>query len=312
MFDTPILYLIFNRPDLTEITFPSICKIKPKKLFIAADGPRFGNLNDEISCKLVREYVLSKIDWDCQVQTLFRDKNLGCGKAVSSAITWFFTYVEAGIILEDDCLPDNSFFRFCEELLKFYENDHDVMSISGSNLQGTTKYINGASYFWNLGGVWGWATWKRSWLKYDYYMNDFNALNEIKIKNYFKNNISFQYYNSLFKQFYDGYIDTWDIQWVFSIIINKGIAINPRINLVKNLGFGINATHTTSVNNYLNKLESYEINFPLVHPRNKKINFNYLIKTIKKNSFYESRFLYCKKLFKLINKYGKIFFKMDL
>ena len=123
MFNTPVLFLIFNRPKLTEISFSSIYTTKPKKLFIAADGPRIGNEIDVLNCMIVRNYVLSKIDWDCEIQTLFRDVNLGCGKAVSSAISWFFENVDEGIIIEDDCFVDSSFFNYCSLLLEKYRNN---------------------------------------------------------------------------------------------------------------------------------------------------------------------------------------------
>jgi hypothetical protein len=284
MFDTPILYLIFNRPDLTEITFESIRNVKPKKLFIAADGPRSGNENDELNCIIVRQYVLSKIDWNCEIQTLFRDENLGCGKAVSSAINWFFSQVDEGIILEDDCLPDKSFYKFCSDLLEKYRFDNQVMSISGSNLLGSVSNYSGDSYLWGLGGIWGWATWKRAWLKYDFEMKAFEEINKRKLKSYFKNDISLDFYYCFFEEYFSNKIDTWDIQWIFSIVINNSVCINPTKNLVENLGFGSSATHTVDSKSFISKLISYEMGFPLSHPRKKKLNQKFLNKIIKKNT----------------------------
>ncbi len=312
MFETPILYLIFNRPDLNEITFPSICNIKPKKLFIAADGPRIGNDYDELNCKIARQYVLSKIDWDCEVQTLFRDENLGCGKAVSSAISWFFSHVDEGIILEDDCLPDISFYRFCSELLEKYRFDSNVMSISGSNLLGSLTSFRGHSYFWGLGGIWGWATWKRSWANYDFEMTAFREFDKSTLSNYFKSDICCGYYYSFFEEFYLGNIDTWDVQWIFSIVVNNGLSINPYRNLVQNLGFGPSATHTIDSKSFIRELKSLKIKFPLVHPNQKKLNKKYLKESIKKSTkkinLIEVIIL---KLKRTIYKYDKKYFSLD-
>lgn len=278
MFNTPILYLFFNRPDLTEITFSVICEIKPSRLFIAADGPRINIETDLENCNLSREIVLRKIDWDCQVKFLFRDKNLGCGKAVSSAINWFFENVDNGIILEDDCLPDLSFFRYCEELLEFYKFDQDVMSISGSNLMGYSFNYSRQSYFWGLGGIWGWATWKRAWEKYDYFMTEFSKMDVKYLCDYLGDKKWAKEFYHSFNEVSKGKIDTWDIQWVYSIFINKGFCINPSVNLVVNIGFRKDATHTNDLNNFIGKLKSNEIYFPLNHPLKKKIDSKYLKK----------------------------------
>ena len=291
MFETPILYLIFNRPDLTEITFLSICNIKPKKLFIAADGPRTGNQDDELNCMIARQYVLSKIDWDCEVQTLFRDANLGCGIAVSSAISWFFSHVEKGIILEDDCLPDLSFFNYCENLLDYYYHDDEVMSISGTNLLGNTSRKNKESYFWSFGGIWGWATWRRAWINFDFNMS---KLSQVPIQEKLRKSLFtdgwYNHYYTMFIETSIGKIDTWDAQWFFSILINNGISINPRVNLVKNIGFGASATHTKNDKDKFGSSTIKQIIFPLIHPCHKKIDVKYL-----------------KKLYKLI--YPKLTFK---
>ena len=145
MFNTPILLLVFNRPEETKTVLNQISAIKPRQLFVAADAPRLGNEKDEMLCTQTRQ-LFDRIDWDCEIKTLFRTQNLGCGKAVSQAITWFFENVEEGIILEDDCLPDISFFRFCAELLAKYRTDNEVMSISGSNLLGRSWKENLHSY----------------------------------------------------------------------------------------------------------------------------------------------------------------------
>jgi hypothetical protein len=267
MFETPILYLIFNRLDLTEITFSSICKIKPKKLFIAADGPRLGNINDEINCKLVREYVISKIDWDCEVITLFREKNLGCGKGVSSAISWFFEQVDYGIILEDDCVPNNSFFYFCEQLLLKYKYNDRISHISGCNFQIGYKHDKNDYFFSNYSFIWGWATWKRSWIDYDFEMKNFESFFK---KFRYKNLISYDFYLNVKNKT----IDTWDVQWQYSLLKNKKISIQPRLNLIRNIGFSDSATHTNCKEPHFLKISEYgDLDKNLIHPNEISINW---------------------------------------
>src|ERR1700712_5595517 len=170
MLNTPVLLLIFNRPDLTERVFDMIRKVKPVNLFIAADGPRMDKPGEAELCKKTLNVVLEHIDWDCEVHTLLREHNLGCKAAVSSAINWLFENVEEGIILEDDILPDESFFDFCNEMLIKYKDDERVTQISGVNLMGVSD--NTESYFFSkIGGIWGWATWKRAWRNYDVNIN---------------------------------------------------------------------------------------------------------------------------------------------
>ncbi|MFH1427813.1 MAG: nucleotide-diphospho-sugar transferase, partial [Patescibacteria group bacterium] len=170
-FNTPILFLIFNRPETTQRVFDKIKIIKPRHLFVAADGPREGK-NESEKCQAVRD-IIKQIDWDCKVNTLFRDKNLGCKLAVSSAIDWFFDNVEEGIILEDDCLPDPSFFKFCQELLVKYREDSNVMCISGDNFN-PNLYNGSDSYFFSkVASIWGWASWRRAWKYYDIEMKSF-------------------------------------------------------------------------------------------------------------------------------------------
>jgi hypothetical protein len=256
MFNTPILYLIFNRPDLVEVTFSAISSIKPKKLFIAADGPRLDNHLDASKCIVTRQYILSKIDWDCEVQTLFRDENLGCGKAVSYSITWFFSHVDEGIILEDDCCADPSFFTFCEDLLDRFRNNNNIFHINGTNHQFGIKRGFSDYYFSIYPHVWGWATWKRAWDQYDFNMRDFELFKKDKI---FKKYAQI----SLISSVINGDVDTWDIQWVYSVFRNRGLVITPNVNLIKNIGFGENATHTTSK---IPKYVKYSMNGSIVSP----------------------------------------------
>jgi hypothetical protein len=274
--NTPILFLVFNRPDTTQQVFEVIREVKPAKLYIAADGPRLDKEGEKEKCEAVRK-IVTQIDWDCESTTLFREENLGCGKAVSEAITWFFEQVEEGIILEDDCLPDISFFRFCEELLEKYRTDEQVMSISGSNLLSHSWKIENQSYFWGHGGIWGWATWKRAWNLYDIKMtgwNDDAIKNNIRIA--IQSNNWYEYYYNMFEYSYNGTLNTWDIQWFYCILINVGLCINPEVNLVTNLGFGAESTHTESISNWVQKLYKGTMTFPLLHPKHRIIDIKQL------------------------------------
>ncbi len=271
MFNTPILFLIFNRPVETQQVFNEIKEMKPKQLFVASDGARKNNYNDIVNNKLCKD-ILQQIDWECEVKTLFRDENLGCGKAVSQAISWFFTEVEQGIILEDDCIPNQSFFKFCEELLNIHKHNEKVFHIGGLNFQNGIKRNNESYYYSGVAHIWGWATWRRAWNLYDFELKDYpNFKLKNKIDNYFKTDLLKQYWFNKFDTVHQKKIDTWDYQWTFTIFNNDGITIVPNQNLVTNIGFGVNATHTTDIGKYSN-LATNELNFPLIHPS--KLNIN--------------------------------------
>lgn len=247
LFKTPVLFLIFNRPDVTGQVFNEIRRIKPAQLFIAADGPRAHITGEDEKCALTRQEVLNHIDWPCEVKTLLRDKNLGCGKAVSDAVTWFFEHVEEGIILEDDCLPDKTFFHFCENLLEKYRHNHEVMHIGGANFQDSNLNIKQSYYFSNYIHIWGWATWKRAWKLYDFTIpHHFDATFTGILKQKFPKTAEFDFWVKNFTSMADQSIDTWDIQWSYSVYKNNDIGITPAVNLVSNIGFGPDATHTHS------------------------------------------------------------------
>lgn len=249
----PVLFLIFNRPDTTKKVFESIREYQPKELYIAADGPRLEREGEKELCEETRK-ITEKIDWNCKVKTLFREKNLGCRDAVSSAITWFFENVEDGIILEDDCLPNQSFFRFCEEMLDKYKDNEKIMHIGGNNFQ-LGKYRPEADYYFSkLNHVWGWATWKDSWFKYDNEMKDLeNFIKDKKIETIFKNKKIRKNWINNFIKTKDREINTWDYIWTYSIWNENGLAILPSVNLVQNIGFDSRSTHTQQPPHFINK-----------------------------------------------------------
>lgn len=247
MKETAVLFLIFNRPDTTERVFEAIRQAKPKRLYVAADGPRDNKEGEFEKCKKTRE-IATKVDWDCEVKTLFRDSNLGCGRAVSEAISWFFSHEEMGIILEDDCLPHPSFFSYSEELLIKYKDEDRVMMISGDNFQQGKRRGKGSYYFSEFPHIWGWASWRRAWDKYDFKISDYQKFIEQNIiEDIFPIDKPLQdFWIENFNRVYNGNFDTWDYQWVYCILKNGGLSIAPNVNLISNIGFRADATHTMS------------------------------------------------------------------
>ena len=265
-YSTPILLIIFNRPEATRRVFEVIRKVKPEKLYIAADGPREDRLGETELCRMTRE-IVSSIDWPCEVKRLYQDRNLGCKIGVSSAITWFFQNVEEGIILEDDCLPVKSFFPYCSELLSQYRNDEQIMHINGTNpLSSDEIGEQSASYYFSRSAqVWGWATWRRAWEQYDISMKDLGKLETRSgSQDLFSNKKHFNFWIKHFKHIQNKDVDTWDAQWQYSILNNNGYVIMPNENLIENIGFGPGATHTTNLN--YKTVSVSEIRLPLTHP----------------------------------------------
>ncbi len=267
MFDVPILFLIFNRPQVSLKVFQKIRKIRPQKLYLASDGPRSDQEREkEIVCNL-RENLLELVDWKCELKTLFRNENLGCGRAVSGAIDWFFSEEERGIILEDDCLPSDSFFPYCAELLQKYENDLRVWSIGG--FSPLAIKANAFSYnFSRYSHIWGWATWASRWKQYDFDIEIFKKEGKKLFRDYefFHSVRSNKKREKILKKMLEMKIDTWDYQWNYIIRINNGLSIRPSINLVQNIGFGDCATHTKNLDNSIVNNKACEISFPLEHP----------------------------------------------
>jgi hypothetical protein len=243
-FQIPILFLIFNRPEMTERVFERIRAVRPRRLYVSADGPRMQKAGEDQQCVKTRR-IIEKVDWPCEVKTNFSDANLGCRRAVSSGIDWFFRSVSEGIILEDDCLPEISFFHFCETLLQYYRNDDRVMHIGGANFQ--DGHVRGphAYYFSALSHIWGWATWKRAWNKYDVDISNYPRLFEQDLFSaIFPLPAMRKYWKRTMDEVYEKRKDTWDTQWQYTLSVHHGLAIVPRVNLISNIGFNLNATHT--------------------------------------------------------------------
>jgi len=240
---TPVVFIIFNRPDTTFKVFEKIREAKPQKLLIIADGARFPEELEK--CNKARS-IIGQIDWDCEVVTNFSEVNLGCKLRVSSGLDWVFSQVEEAIILEDDCLPTISFFFFCETLLDYYKNNEKVMHISGNNFQ-FRNLANHYSYsFSKYGGSWGWATWRRAWQHCDLDMKTWSNVKHSDQINYIYDNWAEKvYWTNIFDLIFNGILNScWDYQWLYTRWVKKELSIVPAVNLVSNIGFNSNATHT--------------------------------------------------------------------
>ena len=279
---TAVLFLVFNRPDTTKEVFEKIRQAKPQRLYVAGDGPREGREGEIEKVTKARE-IASKVDWPCEVKTLFREKNLGCKKGVSSAITWFFEQEEQGIILEDDCVPNLDFFTFCENLLDRFSKDQRITTISGNNFQ-NGEWRGDASYFFSkYYHCWGWASWRRAW---KYYQGDINFWPKWKKSkdwfSYLPDKVERRYWQKIFDRVHAGQIDSWAYPWTASIWYKGGLTITPNINLVSNIGFGNDATHTISESSKLSKIKVDSLG-KIKHPKNIERNieadtftFNYV------------------------------------
>lgn len=241
-FDIPILMLVFNRPDETQRVFDAVKLAKPSKLYVAADGARAQNPEDETLSQKTRE-IFKQVDWPCEVKTLYREQNMGCGPAVSGAISWFFEQEEMGIILEDDCLPSIDFFRFCKTMLHHYKDDERVMQVCGSNFQRGITRGDASYYFSMFSFIWGWATWRRAWQHYDFTLSNIHNDNELNLEYYTSHKGLKRYWKQTFLFSKKQVFNTWDYQWGLTILKQKGCSLVPNVNLVTNIGNTDNSTH---------------------------------------------------------------------
>ncbi|KIL49923.1 hypothetical protein [Jeotgalibacillus soli] len=262
---TPVVFIIFNRPDTTKIVFEKIRDYKPEELFVIADGPRTDRLNETELCKQARDVI--NVDWDCNVTFFYSEMNLGCQKRISSGLDLVFNKVERAIILEDDCVPHLDFFAYCEELLEWYADDTRIMAVSGDNFQNADFNIPHSYYFSLYNHVWGWATWRRAWKHFDVDMNLWPAIKkEGLLKDILDNKFEEYYWENIFEKTYQKQVDSWAYAWTFACWIQNGLTILPKRNLVSNIGFGENATHTKGSDQLTGNLPVYAIEKPFLHP----------------------------------------------
>lgn len=263
---TPVVLLIFNRPEVTKKVFSAIREVKPSKLLVVADGPRSKYVNDIEKCESTRK-IIDLVDWDCEVVKRYHKHNLGCKKCVSSGLDWVFDLVEEAIILEDDCLPDPTFFRYCEELLEKYRNDERVMSITGSNLLNFWKPELQDYHFSYYFNCWGWATWKRAWQYYDVNMNCWpNSEVQCRVRDTISDDNQFNNRKKELDATFLGKNSSWAFQFFFACLAYSGYTITPSKNLVSNIGFIQEATHTFDSFDPRANLCLHSMTFPLREP----------------------------------------------
>jgi hypothetical protein len=264
--ETPVVLIVFNRPATTQLVFDAISRVQPKQLLIVADGPRPQKDGEAEACRQVRE-IVSQVDWPCEVRENIADHNLGCKERIISGLNWVFSHVEEAIILEDDCLPDLSFFHFCQELLSKYRGDSRISYICGANLVQSYKRLVDSYFFSQIGAIWGWATWREEWHRYDRYLSDWPALRqERRLSEVFDQHEAIEHWTHIFDLMYeDRGPNTWDFQWLYTNLKNNSLAIVPSVNLITNIGFGNGATHTVNEDPRF-MLATSSMEFPLKHP----------------------------------------------
>ncbi|MEG3986974.1 glycosyltransferase family 2 protein [Microcoleus sp. S28C3] len=307
---TPIVFVVFNRVDNTEKVFEAIRQVKPPKLLVIADGPRANKPGEAEKCAAVRA-IIDRVDWDCEVLKNYSEINFGCKDRISSGFDWVFNTVEEAIILEDDCLPHPSFFPFCEQLLEHYRDDKRIMSISGVNFQFGRKRTEDSYYFSRFSNCWGWATWRRAWQYYDVEMKLWPQLREAGfLENLLANPQSVKVWDSAFQVSYDGTVNNWFFRWLFTCWVQNGLAIIPEKNLISNIGFGSQATHTSQEDSIYSNMPTEAMTFPLRHPNHAIRNF--VADQYTQDTFYDYQPALIRRIKKKINKLsGSTIFNLE-
>ncbi|MEM6252990.1 MAG: glycosyltransferase family 2 protein [Cyanobacteria bacterium P01_D01_bin.156] len=264
--ETPTVFFIYKRLELAEVVFREIAAVQPKQLFIIADGPK--TIDEKNDCQQTRQRTLDLITWKCDLKINFSETNLGCRRRISSGLNWVFSHVNEAIILEDDCLPNASFFNFCQTLLEYYRSDTRIWMISGDNFQRGRQRGNGSYYFSYYPHCWGWATWKRAWQNYDDDLHTWSDFKDLEcLKSIFQNPTELKYWENIFDNLEkNGQPDSWAYRWAYSCWKNNAMTILPKTNLVSNIGFGKNSTHTHNSSNPVANLATKSILLPLKHP----------------------------------------------
>jgi hypothetical protein len=311
MFSTPILIISYNRPDYLKILFKEIKKINPKNIFFFNDGPK--NDYDKIKINVIKKIVKFEFN-NIKILTRFEKKNLGLKLAVIKGINWFFQKNNEGIILEDDCIPNKSFFYFCEKNLNYHRKNNIVMNIGGLNLLKPLKNYNPSlrldSYYYNkIPMIWGWATWKRSWKQYDHKMKYWGHVRKSKkiLKSWFYDKYSINFFSERLDAVYSGKDPSWAFSWVYTLRRKNGLNIMPRKNLIKNIGINMNTHSTPQYKDHFN-LKTYNIG-KIVHPKkiiidnyaDELLSRIYLKKTIGQIFFSSIRTLFINKFYSIKN-----------
>ena len=265
--DVPVVLLAFNRPSLTRRVFDAIASARPSHLFVVCDGPRKDHPGDDVRCEEVRQ-IASLVDWPCHVSMNVSPRNLGCGLRVSSGLDWVFRSVDRAIILEDDCLPGADFFEFCKEMLAFYENDSRIGTIAGTNLAAGIERFPGSYLFTKYFACWGWATWRRSWATYDWRMADLRAaIGSGILRAALGRDDASNYFAAAFNRAISGEVDSWAYPMLFHSLTNNWLHVIPTRNLVSNIGFGSDSTHTSDHDSPFANLPIEVLSTPIRHNR---------------------------------------------
>jgi len=263
--DVPLLMIAFNRPEKTQRVFEAVRAAAPRRLYVAADGPRPHVPSDADRCAHTRT-LLENVDWPCEVQRLYQTSNLGCKRGVGSAIDWFLAHEESGIILEDDCVPSPAFFPFCAELLERYRESPEVMMIAGHNPLGHWERSEASYVFTRTTPIWGWATWRRAWAQYDAAMARWDESEARAVVRSRMPPTEYRITSQRFDSVYEGRLDTWDFGWAFAMLLNNGVSVMPTGNLVSNIGFDSEATHTRRPSLHEGAVRTYPLESPIRHP----------------------------------------------
>ena len=262
----PVAFFTFNRLDTAKQVFARIKEAKPTKLYLISDGPRAHVQGEDEKVNGVRAYLLDNIDWDCEVVKNFAEANMGCGKRMSSGITWVFENEEKAIFLEDDCVPQPTFFRYCQEMLEKYENTEEVMIVSGNNQIAYLNTFDGDYGFSHQANIWGWAAWRRTWADYDYDIKDWPEKKKLPVWKKIYNRKAYWTLMAEYDTMYRHAYDTWDYQVSYLLGKKEAYCVIPKVNLVSNAGFdGQEFTHTADMPEWMDQ-RSYPMTFPINHP----------------------------------------------
>jgi hypothetical protein len=256
---SPVIYIFFNRPEITRRTFGALRLLRPPRLHLIADGPRSARLDETVRCRETREIVESLLDWECEVTRDYAETNLGCGRRLSTGLTAAFALLGEAIVLEDDILPHPDFFHFCDTMLATHRDDSHVHAISGFQPLGRYAPAQGPVVPSAFNWIWGWASWQRSWKDYRFNVTEAWKNTEMRqgIRNYIGNDLNFHGHMHNFDELAKGRVDTWDFQWSFALLAQRRVTLVSAVNLIQNLGFNSGATHTTNEELYLRNLRVY-------------------------------------------------------
>ncbi|NEP20029.1 MAG: hypothetical protein F6J97_24600, partial [Leptolyngbya sp. SIO4C1] len=279
LFPVPIVFIIFNRPHTTQQVFEQIRQAQPQELFVIADGPRSDRPQEPECCQATRQ-IIKQVDWDCTVRYNYAEENLGCAQRIATGLDWVFEHTEAAIILEDDCLPDPTFFPFCRQLLQRYGQDERVMQIGGHNRLFQWRLEQQSYHFSYLyGSPHGWATWRRAWQRYNQKNTPWNnPANLAYLEQIIQDDQERDRFQHLCDRIFSdpNFQDEWGYKWTFVKLSCRGLSVIPATNVVTHIGSGAEATHIkhkTVLNG--SSLPQHPLSFPLVHPTNVEVDIEF-------------------------------------